>query len=510
MSQDMAVESEPVEDGMSYARLSLLEYTKAGFPGYKADPFHAHLANEITEFVLHMGEAGRPTRLMIFAPPQHGKSELVSTRLPGFWLGHHPNLPVALVSYAASLAYRNSRLARDVVTSPQYTDIFGPLGIKPDPSNWRVTDWHLMGRKGYIMAAGVGGPITGHGFGLGIIDDPIESWAHAQSEVIRESTHQWYLGTFKTRLWEGAGVILMMTRWHEDDLAGRILASEGIWEEGGMWKVLRYAAMSEGEDIDVLKRPKDDALAPSRFSKEYLIKLREELGEYVWAAEYQQRPTRPQGAFFRVGMIQIVTSVPSEVAEIKLPEPQDPERTAGIEADPEIVAVHKGTRYWDLAASEKKTGKGDPDFTSGTLLSVFGGKVYVLDQVTERLGPEQVQDLIKQTAALDGRHIRLRMSQDPGQAGKAQIADYIRRLMGYDVEGVSESGDKQVRATPLAAQANAGNMMLLKAKWNRKFLERLAGFPHAAHDDEVDSASGAFNDQVGGEKYFRRRKYKVV
>jgi predicted phage terminase large subunit-like protein len=486
------------ETPVQIAAHDLLTYTKLTYPAYRADRFHAHLAKEITNLVMDARE-GKSTKLMVFAPPQHGKSELVSTRTPGFWLANNPDLPIGLVSYAASLAYRNSRQARDVMATEQFFDIFQDMR---DPANWRQHDWHLLNRKGYCLAVGVGGAITGHGFGLGIVDDPVENWAAAQSETMRESVWAWWNGTFTTRLWQRASLLFIMTRWHEDDLAARILANEGRIEEGGAWKVLTYPALSLGEG-DILNRPEGEPLAPSRYGREYLEDLREKLGEYVWNAEYQQNPTPPKGSMFKVGRIEIVNAVPAEVAEVTW------DATDAL-AFPEIVRVKRGTRFWDLAATEKDVDKPDPDSTASALTVVFKDKTYILDVTNDRLGPEHVETLMLQTAQIDGVAVKVRLEQEPGQSGKAQVGRYTKLLKGFDVEGIPSSGDKRVRASPLAAQVNAGNVVMLRGPWNKKYLDQIANFPYGKHDDMVDASSTAFNHETGVTRLFRKVSFKHV
>jgi predicted phage terminase large subunit-like protein len=424
--------------------------------------------------------------------PTHN-SELVSTRLPSFWLAHNTELPVAMVSYAASLAKRNSRYARSVMDSPFYQEIFP--GIMPDEKNWRIEDWHVKNRKGYAMAVGVGGPITGHGFGLGLIDDPIENWAAAQSETLRETIWQWWLGTFRTRLWEGASIIFMMTRWHEDDLAGRILDQEGTVEEGGEWEVLSYPALAEDPETDPLGRKVGEPLAPSRYSRNWLVNFRDKSVEQVWQAEYQQHPVPPSGDFFKVGRIELVEAIPAELGRV-------------IRGVP--VALTGGARYWDLAGTERKTAKREPDSTSGSLMNQHVGLYYWLDNINVQYGPDRVEQIIKQTANLDGDRVRIRIEQEPGQSGKAQIAHYVTLLAGFDVEGIPSSGDKMVRAAAFAAQVNSGNVRMLKAPWNKKVLAVLANFPHGREDDDVDSGAGAFNSLDLEGKKWRKQGFASV
>ncbi len=475
------------EDEWRLNRNSLLEFTKYTFPGYKADRFHEDVCRHITGLVT----GSEITNLMLFAPPQTGKSELVSTRLPSFWLAHNPELPVGLVSYGASLAFRNSRYARMVFESHQYNELFPEY--EKDTQNWRTSDWHLRGHKGYILAAGVGGPITGHGFGLGIIDDPVENWAAAQSDTIRESIWQWWLGTFKTRMWEHGKIIFMMTRWHEDDLAGRILDQEGTIEEGGKWKVLAYPALCETEnpEDDIVGREFGEAIAPSRYTAEYLRAFRATQSSHVWNAEYQQHPTAPEGDFFKIGRIDIVDAIPAEIGAVM----------KVSEHDFVPIKLKKGIRFWDMAASEKKQLKKDPDSTSGTLMAEHDDIFYILDNINEQLGPYEVQDIIKLTAKVDGKSVKVWMEQEPGSAGKSLIAFYIRELKGFIVGGRPATGSKMVRADSFASQVNAGNVKILTAPWNKRYLAQLASFPRGAHDDDIDSSSGAFNELTGGDTW---------
>lgn len=477
----------------SLARVNMIDFIRCTFPRYKADRFHIHVCNAIDRVVKREIQY-----LMIFAPPQHGKSEIVSTRLPSYWLAHNPDMPVGLISYGASLAYRNSRNARAVFESPFYRNIFPEY--EADLQNWRMSDWHLKGHRGYIIATGVGGPITGHGLGLGIIDDPIENWAAAQSDTRRETIWDWYHGTFLTRMWEGSCIVLMMTRWHEDDLAGRILKMEGEKKDGGKWEVLRYSALCDtrNPEEDVLGRSYNEALAPSRYSTDFLLGIKQSIATHVWNAEYQQTPTSPEGDFFKVGRIEIVEAIPAEIGSV---EKLDDQSDFYV-----VTELNKGIRFWDLAATEKKMQKADPDSTSGSIIAEHNGIWYILDVVNEKVGPAGVRDLIKITAKIDGRKIPVRIEQEPGASGKSMIHVYQTDVLpGYDVEGFPSSGDKMVKASPFASQVNAGNVRMLKAKWNRRTLLELAGFPYAAHDDDIDSMAGAFNAHFGDKRPWKQK-----
>lgn len=469
----------------------LIDFIRYTFPSYIADPFHIHLASEVQKVV-----DGGVKRIMLFAPPQHGKSQQVSIHLPPFWLAHNPDLPVALTSYAANLAYRNSRFAREIIRSPQYAEVFP--GIREDTQNSRVYEWHIKGYKAFVKAAGVGGPLTGFGFGLGIIDDPHKNWEEAQSERKRDAVYDWYLGTFLGRMWESGVILLMATRWHEDDLPGRILKNEGRVEEGGAWKILPYSALADAEapEKDIIGREFGEALSPSRFSETYLKKMEQTVGPYIWSAEYQQKPTKPSGSFFKIGRIEIVEAVPAEVAVVN--------------KEGQIETVKKGVRFWDLAATAKARDKRDPDSTSGTLMAEHTDIFYWLDTVNERLEPEQVEELILLTAKVDGRPVKQRMEQEPGASGKSLIARFLRLLKGFDFAGRPSGGDKPVKATPLAAQVNGGNVRMLAGPWNKRVLAQLAVFDKGSHDDDVDSGAGAFNTLTEQVEKFKDISFQKV
>ena len=534
-SPDEGLSMREIEE-RALARVMMSHFIPYTFPEYKIDEFHLKVCEDIDR-VVHLDHERPITHLMLNAPPQHGKSEIVSTRLPGFWLANNPDLPVALVSYAQDLANRNSRNARAVFESEQYKQLYAKKGILKDAENWRVRDWHLAGHKGYAFAAGVGGPITGRGFGCAIIDDPIENWAAAQSETIRDSVFEWWKGTLKTRLWPGYRVIFMMTRWHEDDLQARILEQEGRRDyctscnhyfgdeyepegcpdcggERGRWTIRSYAALAETQaerdeiarnaglregQPDILGREAREPLAPKlNFDFAFLDQQSIDVGALVWGAEYQQHPSPPRGDMFKIG--QIPPAEPAYPVEdfggeiIKdYVDGEEDWRPVGLNG--------KVVRYWDLAASEKKMGT-DPDFTSGTLLGVDSNNItYILHSTSIRAEPDKVLQHIKATAALDGPRVKIYIEQEGGASGKSLIKSWQRELTGYVMEGIPSTGSKQTRAYPFAAQVNAGNVRIVKAAWNKIWLARHRVFPHGKHDDEVDSTSGAFNEATGGKRW---------
>jgi len=310
------------------------------------------------------------------------------------------------------------------------------------------------------MSRGVGSPPTGVGFQLIIIDDPIKSRQEAESETYRDRVWDWYTDDLYTRLEPGGAIILVLTRWHHDDLAARAIASEP-----GKWKVLSLPALAE--DFDPLGREPGQALWPERYTEKDLARIRKILtksdGEYSFQALYQQQPTPREGAFFKVGKIEAVPTLP---ANLRL------------------------CRGWDLAASD---GKGD--YTAGAKIGVDSkGVWYIVDVRRGQWSVDERNDTIKQTAKMDGLHTRIRIPQDAGQAGKDQGVMLGRMLAGHGITIKSVSGKKEVRAQGLADQVNIGNVKMLEADWNSDFIEELRQFPAGKHDDQVDALADAFNE----------------
>ncbi len=232
---------------------------------------------------------------MVFMPPRHFKSETISRLFTAYYLYRHPERWVGLSSYGATLAYNLSANARD-----NYSKVGGAL--KSEGSEmWETTS------GGGMWAAGVGGPITGKGFHLGIVDDPVKNAEEASSATIREKHKAWWQSTFYTRQEPGAAIIIIQTRWHEDDLSGWLLAQEsGDDGEPEGWHVVCMPAIAEPMPplpatvtVEPDLRAAGDALCPERYDAVKLARIRRKVGDAVWAALYQQRPTPAEGSIFQ-------------------------------------------------------------------------------------------------------------------------------------------------------------------------------------------------------------------
>ena len=391
-----------------------------------------------------------PLRLMVAMPPRHGKSELASTWQPFWLLCRNPSKRVLLASYGADFAARWGRRVRELVQERG-----GEFGVKLLPSSRSVSRWDTT-EGGGMVCVGVGGSLTGRGADLLIIDDPVKSSAEAVSPVYRERLWDWYRSTARTRLEPGGSVILIMSRWHENDLAGMLLDDD----YGESWETLRLPALAESGDV--LGRSEGESLWPARFDVRALSEAKAELGSYYWQAMYQQSPQPPAGGMFARHWWQI--------------------------ADAPAPEGWRRARFWDMAATTSSSS----DYTAGALVAFQDG-VYTIENVVRLRGsPLDVERTIAATAARDGVGVSIRWEEEPGSSGKI-VTDHLRRrvLAGYDAKGVRSTGAKTERWRVLAAAAEAGNVWLTRGNWVADFTEEAASAPTGAHDDQLDAAAGA-------------------
>ncbi len=395
--------------------------------------------------------SGAIDRLMVLMPPGSAKSTYASVIFPAWWLARHPRHSIIAASHTTDLAEHFARRLRTLAT-----DHAERLGYEITPSRRAVGDWTTT-QGGSYFAAGVRGPITGRRADLVLIDDPVKSHAEADSATLRDHLWDWYRGDLLTRLRPRGRIVLIMTRWHQDDLGGRVLESP----DG--WTVLKLPALAEADDA--LARPLGAPLWPEWEDAEALARKRAAVGPRVWSALYQQDPRPDIGAMFR---------------------------TQRIETTEQAPATDRLVRAWDLAATAATEGR-DPDWTVGIKLGRDpNGRFTVHDVVRFRGNPHEVEQAIRNTAQADGRTVPVGIPQDPGQAGKQQVAWLTTLLAGHRVLSSPETGSKLVRAGAVAGQIEAGNFSVVRAGWNRALLDELRDFPMGRKDDQVDALSRAF------------------
>ena len=393
--------------------------------------------------------SGEIPKLMVFTPPRHGKTQQNTISLSAWYLERYPENRVIIGAYNSTLAEKFSRKARKLTRA------------KIDNKRTAVDDWETEAGGG-MRAVGVGGGVTGMGGDLILLDDPVKSRAEANSQTYRDKCWDWYTDDIYTRLEPGGAIILTMTRWHADDLAGRILESD----DAANWTVITLPAIA-GPDDQINRQP-GEALWPDRYSGESLQVIRSVIGDRSFEALYQQGPTISEGNLFKPDLIQVVEAIPAGCTFI---------------------------RSWDLAATDQ-----DGDWTAGPKVGrTIDGRYIIVDMVRIQGGPEDVEAAMINTANRDGHDCRIRFPQDPGQAGKAQVAYFTRQLAGFAITSKAITGDKVTRAEPFASQVNVGNVMMLRASWNSALIDELRAFPNGKHDDQVDSLSDGFAELTDNE-----------
>jgi predicted phage terminase large subunit-like protein len=396
--------------------------------------------------------AGRIKRLMVFMPPRHGKSMLTSQYFPAWYLGIYPDKRVILSSYEADFAATWGRKARNLLEE------FGPslFSTRVSPESSAANRWDVDGHEGGMNTAGVRGPITGKGANIAIIDDPVKNDQEAMSKTYREATWDWYRATFSTRIQEDGAIILVMTRWHEDDLAGRLISAQ---EEGGdKWAVVNLPALAE--DSDILGRRPGEPLCPELFAKETLEATRVRLGSYWWNALYQQRPSPMEGGILKRGWWKFYRQAPDKLDEI--------------------------IQSWDMSFKETTSGS----YVVGQVWGKKSADRYLLDQVRDRMDfPATLQAV--RTVSGKWSQAQAKLVEDKAN-GPAVIATLKREISG--LIPVEPQGSKEARAAAVSPQIEAGNIYLPDpsiAPWVHDFIEECAAFPNGANDDQVDAMTQA-------------------
>ncbi len=415
--------------------------------------------------------SGTICNLLLNVQPQTGKSEYWSRFFPAWYIGNNPEKRVALGSYAAQFASTWGRKARDVMHE-HGRGIFG-LALNPDAA--AADDWNLLGHNGGMVTAGMEGGLTGRAADLLIVDDPIKNHEEAMSKARKDMVWDWWDSTVNTRLHEGGIRVVLMTRWAVDDLAGRIL--QRAKDTGEKWTHICLPAIADkDEDFSSLvdhqgrplqlgwKRQAGDVLVPEMYSLETMKARERNNAGYWWESLYMQRPYVRGGGQLRSEWFNIVDNAP-----------------------PCIKAV----RAWDLAAS---TDPGAKRTAGVKIMQPKSGKgAHIDDVVYGRWAPADRNARILQTAKLDGPNVPVLVEQEPGSGGKAQVEELARLLQGYRVHAVKPTGDKALRADPLASQAQIGAVTVRNASWTKDFLLEVDWFPGGPTIDMVDAAAEGYS-----------------
>jgi predicted phage terminase large subunit-like protein len=459
------------------ARKKLIRFIIETFPGYKAGWFAHEVATALDQFLDDV-EARKSPRLILEAPPRHGKTEIVSRRFPAYALGRNPDLAIISTSYSADLSNRINRDVQRIMDDPTYGWIFPETripGLKAGRDGTRVRTselFEVLDHKGSYRSAGVGGGIMGMGGDILVIDDPIKDAEQANSKTYRDKVWEWYQSTFYTRRMPGAGMLIILTRWHEDDLVGRLLKQmkDG---EGDLWTVINFPAVAEQDEFSTfdgrLLRKEGDPLHPERYSIEELDRIKRAVGSRVWASLYQQRPAAAEGAIFKRDWWQwhrVTTDDPRQLVK--------------------DLGITNVVQFWDTAFK-----KGDQaDFSVCVTMGAGKNRYFVLDVWRAQVEFPELKRAVPAQAAKWAPSVVLVEDKASGQS----LIQEMKRETRIPIIPIPVDRDKVARANAVTPILEAGLVYLPEgAPWVSDFVDELATFPNAAHDDQVDAFDGALS-----------------
>ena len=408
-------------------------------------------------------------RLMVFMGPQHGKTKAVSEDFASYWIGNRPKTSVIGTAYNYDRAMDYGRDVRARVRSPEFKAIFPDVSMNPDST--AADRWSVMNGGGYY-AAGVGTALTGRRGDLMVIDDPFSGPEDANSELSRERVWKWYNTVFRTRLSPGGAIVLVMTRWHDDDLAGRLLE-----KQGDRWAVLEIK--TEAEEDDILGREAGqylcDAPGGSRYSQEDYDEMRQDMPPYDWSALHQQNPVPTEGLFFQKNWFPRYDVVPENATYYVTADLS----YAGKETSDYAVIMawaidHEANWYCVDMWRDKAT----PDVIADQMVSFLEQyKPYeaVLEKVDDNFG---------------GAIIRSRMDE--------------RRIF-CNLATVSAAGNKSAKATNYRGRMARGKVLWPDKPWVEDVIHEHLRFPNGKNDDIVDNGSvlGRHLDNISTPKFIK-------
>jgi predicted phage terminase large subunit-like protein len=413
--------------------------------------------------------AGRRPKLALMAPPQHGKSGTAIDFI-AWSSGKNPDIKTIFASYSAELGVRANLDLQRIFQSERYKRIFPLTRIGGIGTGWQCNNEliEFVGRRGSFRNTTVEGQITGMELHLGVIDDPVKGSAEAHSRVIRDRTWNWFVDDFCTRFAANGALLVIMTRWHLDDLLGRFIERiPGV-------RVLHFPAICERDDN---YRRAGEPLFPELKPLDFLLEQQKLLTEGSWQALYQQSPIIIGGGIFPIEKLKPLPMF-------------------------DRSRILKSVRYFDKGGTDSGGA-----FTAGVLMHALKDKTYVIEHVVRgQWSALEREEKIKFWAERDRANSRpgayeVGVEQEPGSGGKESAENTIRNLRGFKVFADKVTGSKEVRAEPFAAQVQGGNVSMVAGIWQADLLDEMQSFPNGKYRDQVDACSGAFNRLVSGPIY---------
>lgn len=391
--------------------------------------------------------------MIVLMPPRHGKSEIVSLRFPCWYLGRHPEDAIVQAGYAESIALTHSRKARDIFISTEMQRIFPAVHHRPERAGQEVIiperqAAHEWGTKqgGSYYAVGIGGGLTGRGFNLGIIDDPVKDSEEAESKTIREKVWDWYTTVYRTRAQPDAAIIIVMTRWHEEDLVGKLLRQAKEDPTADQWEVLHFKAVNEGE-----------ALWPEIYPLPVLQKIRSSIGGRAFESLYQGNPTVAEGQIIKREWWRYYRETPHFTRKL---------------------------HSWDMAFKDKSQNH----YSVCTIWGEAPNGYYLLDVWQAKV---EFPELKRAVIALYERD-RPDLVLVEDKASGISLIQELQRNTRIPVFPIKVDANKVARANAVTPLIEAGKVYLPEnAPWLFDYIEELSAFPNAAYDDQVDSSTQA-------------------
>ena len=451
MDIDFSLFDEEIE--REIARRSLHEFIQYINPEYITSHFSQTVCDALDQFLVDMMDGKRP-KLILGAPPQHGKSDIVSRYLPAYFFGKYPNMRVGALSYSSDLAGDMNTDVQRIMMSAEYRALFPKswLGNKPENGiavKRNSDEFGIANHKGSYVCAGVGGPLTGKKVDLGIIDDPIKNSKEALSPTVKKSIWNWYVSTFKTRLSKNSGEIIMATRWATDDLSGQLK------EKAPETKVLAFPAINE----------QGEALVPELHPIDKLLETKAIMGDYFWSAMYQQSPKPGDGQIFHEEFVRyyLPKDLPAKFDKV----------------------IHS----WDMTFKDSD----GTDYVVGQVWGKKGANAYLLYQIRKRMSFTQTLEAVKLLADKfpEGRR---KLVED--KANGPAVIDSLKSTVSGLIP-VEPDGSKIARAHACTAEWEAGNILFPHkdiAPWIVETVDEITTFPFGSHDDTVDAMTQAIRD----------------
>jgi len=444
-----------------------IQYTSAGH--YLASGFSRAVCRALDQFISDVVAGLRPI-LILQAPPQHGKSEMVSRKLPAYIMARFPNFRIGTASYNADLARKMARAVRRNLASTEHSRLFPVTKIRGKFDVNKMDEFSSPNGTGSYIAVGVGQGLTGNPVDIGIIDDPIKDQAEALSETIKESHWSWYQTVFTTRLSQNSGQIIMATSWAEDDLAGRIAAQ---YVGDPRLKILRFPAINFPDETGYDPELPEGALVPELHSLEKLREQKGLMSDYWWSALYQQNPKPAGGNVFKAVGIQFYF-------------PKDLPSSFDLVID-----------SWDCTFKDTD----GTDFVCGGKWGKKGANAYLLRVVHKRMGFVDTAVSVEDLQAQPPRPSEVLIED---KANGPAVIDFLKKRVPRLIP-IEPDGSKLARAHATTSVWEARNVFIphpQTAVWvtgsqrtdhfiSGSYLAEMTGFPAAKNDDWVDMTTQA-------------------